>query len=512
MKIILDGKRFVARCTYQERHEAHRAGFMWSSETKDWSTFDMREAARLRKFFDEDVENLFKRFSVIETPWTGRRSDYEIKGQKLRDYQVRAVEWALSRNHSYIAYRMRLGKTPIGVSIMNAVRGRTLLVVPPNLISVWKKEITKWSMFLKSYKFQIIDGDTYGISKALNTIVILPHSFLPREPLRDLFLKEHFDLCLVDEAHHFKDHGAKSTRHLLGQGHLAPGIVQQCNKVVYLSGSPMPNRPKELHPILYASAQNTIDFLNEYSFGQKFCNGFQQRINGRRIWNFQGASNLEELHEKIKPFMLIKIQGEKKENLREEIILLESGEREELSKMEKNLRKQFTLKQILNRPTLGGIAQYRKGLGLSKVGTAAKHLEFDLELTNDSLLVLAWHRDVILSLANHLSRYGPKVILGGVKNEERQYIQKAFQNEKTKIIIAQISTMEGIDLSRANQVYFVEFDWVPKSNNQAMFRAISETKKSLVSVNYFVAKDSFEKYVLLANKNKKQVINTVIKE
>ena len=46
------------------------------------------------------------------------------------------------------------------------------------------------------------------------------------------------------------------------------------------------------------------------AYVKRYCNGYQFRAGNRKIWNVSGASNLEELYERTKPFVLRRLKND----------------------------------------------------------------------------------------------------------------------------------------------------------------------------------------------------------
>ena len=118
----------------------------------------------------------------------------------------------------------------------------------------------------------------------LDTLRLLPHRFL-----------------VVEEAHRFVNLTAQRTRALFGDvNNLLPdGLVHKFDKATFLSGTPMPNRPMELYPILKACAANSIDFRDKLEFGVRWCGAYE----GAWGWRFDGSSHEDDLSKRLRVFM-----------------------------------------------------------------------------------------------------------------------------------------------------------------------------------------------------------------
>jgi len=149
--------------------------------------------------------------------------------------------------------------------------------------------IVNWDILLAPAKEKDADGTTKTVMKG-----------------RLAQIKAHgFAACIYSEVHYAKS-GQKSLR---GQASLEIAEAVPCR--LCESGTPTPNRPKELLPVLQILGKVTKK--ESFHWLKHFCDGKQIVINrrGDRKWDFSGASNTAELAESIKSFAI----GRKKEQI-----------------------------------------------------------------------------------------------------------------------------------------------------------------------------------------------------
>jgi SWI/SNF-related matrix-associated actin-dependent regulator 1 of chromatin subfamily A len=472
-------------------------GFFWSPVSRQWETKKISIAARLREHFDQSAEKQIEVNSLeISPPWP---SGVLIPpDQQLLDFQDAGARFALQRNHSYLAFEQGLGKTPTAISILNTIGSPTLIICPPFLVENWKRELSKWLLKKSEPALNIESGKAVDISPKA-PVVILPDSLLDRKAIQEYAAARDFGLLIVDEAHRFK---SPTTKRTLALKSIAASIPRK----VFLSGTPMPNRPAELFPVVSAYAADTIDFMNFHDFAVKYCNAYQNQHG----WDYSGASNVEELGEKIKPFMLRFTKDEMLPELepKEERTILLSGvaERRQIKKMESSIVKKFgSVANIVKKQNLGEIAGYRREVGVKKISRAVEYIKDILESTTEQLLVFAWHVEVLEELTRQIT--DAELIYGATKNYERDQIVLRFQEEKTRVIVAQISTMVGYNLTKASRCIFVEASWSPADNAQAADRAHRIGQKDSVTVDYLVLAGSIDERVVNSFTIKQKNIN-----
>jgi len=94
-----------------------------------------------------------------------------------------------------------------------------------------------------------------------------------------------------------KNYKAKRTK-------LVKEVSQKIPHRLLLTGTPILNRPKELWTQLNIIEPRTWN--NFFSFGLRYCDGQKTRYG----WDFNGSSNIEELHDRLKTIMIRRTKSE----------------------------------------------------------------------------------------------------------------------------------------------------------------------------------------------------------
>lgn len=499
---------FICRCSFEDRATARDNHFFWNPMKKYWYTRKLSSAVRLKKYFDDSARARIKATSVEVLP-PGPFVIQTPKGKKLKHYQIDGARFALERNHSYLAFDMGLGKTATFIAVMNVINARTLIICPPFLVENWKREIREWAY----HKPEV--GVVETSNKVVNQnaqVILLPDSLLDKESIRNYLLNSEFKLLAVDEAHRFKTASAVRTKALF------ENITPHIPKVVLLSGTPMPNRPMELYPVLSHLAHNTIDFKSEHDFGVRYCGGFEKQIpvDGvmKIVWDYTGASNLDELKITTKNFMLRYTKAEMLPELHpkeERIVFLSGGGAKGIKKLEADVLKKLGpgLSNIMKNQGLGAVARYRSEIGLRKVRPAIQYISGVLE-AGETILVLAWHIAVLNELDLGLKNFKRRLITGATPKPTRQQMVNDIQRGKAQVLIAQITTMVGYNLTKSTRAIIVEPSWAPSDNQQAVDRIHRIGQKDSVIVDYLILPDSIDGRVVQSFMNKQKNINQAI--
>lgn len=501
MKISFSHGKFICAKGWGPRTDAALkiAGFEFDVEKKAWVTPRLRTAIRFKKHFAVSAQNYMNARLLKIKPWTGSLS--VPRGFKLKDFQEEAAIFALSRNKSYLALDPGLGKGVIAAVIARTLRGPVFYVCPPALVENVKAELEKWSV----PHYYIIPDSTVHRSEVYRHIkktIALCMGYSCGDPL-----------LVVDEAHRFKTITALRARHMFGTKKI-PGIQQLFDRQVWMSGTPLENRPIELYPVLSKVAPETIDFMNMNEYGKKYCAGFEEMdFNGNPEWNYKGASNMDELSQRVKKTFMLRLR--KEDVLKElppkqrEIILLGKNP-PQLLKMERAALAEHSPKDLVREKMSSNLSRYRHQLGLLKVKPAAEYIRTVLEGTIDPLIVFAYHQDVIALLAEKLKDYKPLTITGNDSREQKQRIVSQFQDGESPLLIANyLAGGLGFTLTRAPGAIAVEWSWVPGQNEQFEDRIHRIGQMMPVWIHYLVYQNSLDRTLLETNFRKKRVTSYI---
>lgn len=510
-------ERFICFCSFDEREIPRKAGFLWNDTKNYWFTFSCRVALKLQDYFKNSAKEEINRVMLLKLPVECDSIPFPKKLKPL-PFQLAATAFALERNRSYLALDPGLGKTIVASLIMNSLKAPVVYICPPFLVRNIQYEFEKWG--LPKRDIHIWSKDSQN---TFESVMIVPDSMLKSKELLaslnhflDTFKTEK-PILFIDEAHRFKSFEAARTRNLFGYRpknendfEETKGLTRLFNRVILLSGSPMPNRPMELYPVLNACAPEKIDFMYQHAYGIYFCNAKQDE---RGHWDYSGSSNMKELGERIKggdfPFMLrLRKELLKLPPVLEEVVILEPLLPPTLLNMEKKLLEEHSPEDLMQ-SELGEehISSYRRELGMHKAKDSIEYIKSILEETNDNVLIGVFHKSVAEAVTVALKEFNPLTISGNTPKDERFDIVNKYQSSKDhRVLVAQyLAGGIGFNITKANHVIFVEFSWTPSDNSQFIDRAHRYGQKDSVLVKYLVYKNSLDRPILETNLRKKQI-------
>lgn len=371
----------------------------------------------------------------------------------FQEFGWRHVAKQLEKRKAYLlADEMGLGKTAQALKVAEKLRPQTMLIVcPASLVDNWSREILMWSPSL-AHRAAIISY--HRLVKALAP----PH------------IEELIDFVIVDEAHYMRSPKTKWTEFICGS------LYPITRKMLFLSGTPMPNYPIQLWPMLSLIAPEY--FGHYWNFAKRYANAHQETIpqksiNGvrqsKKVWNVKGASNLEELQQLMRNKCMLRrtkqqVLSQLPPKIYSTIYLRDVKQPSGLKIDWDNLG----LEQLQQLEKQEHVSTARRQLGIAKCATALEYIALVLEETH-KVVVFAHHREVMQRLRYGLQNYGVVGISGETPEKERVKAINRFQTDPTaRVFLGSIQASGvGITLTAASVVIFVEKDWTPGNNEQA---------------------------------------------
>ncbi len=492
----------------------------WKMGAGHWTTRKLKEAARFEQHADDFAKRIFRKLALkrMALPPGGFHdidSGTFLPGPLMKFQRERGIPFILKQNRTYLAHQPGLGKSAQFITAVSVKPGPALIICPNFLKRTWAREITKWFIYDFPH-IQVVPESARASEMDWGAdFVICSDSMLAKDWVMDSILKAKFRFIAVDEAHRFKNPEAARTVALFGgrqKGLLSKGLIYNSEHVTFLSGTPLLSRPIELWTVLYAAAPEVIDFMSYADFGFHFCGPTQ---NDRGQYLFLGAHNEDELNERIMGTFMQRIT--KAEVLPDlpskirEVIYVDDNREREVVELDHELTQMFET-SFTKPKALGEWATLRHINGLAKTRWAAQFVDQILsEDDSESIILYAYHRDVVADLAGLLIKYRPMVIIGGVAEEKRTNFEDLFQSGKRRLIIGNLRAMNlGITLTRATRVVFVEYSETPSENEQGEDRANRIGSKWSVFCQYLVLPNSLDEIYLNMLLKKQKTIKKVI--
>ena len=446
---------------------------------------------------------------IQEEKKLNREVDYSPYSKRPpMEHQKVAIEKLLANDRYILADDMGLGKTTSAIiaSMESGVK-KVLIICPASLKINWQREIENYS----DKKTLIVEGKKWGSTfdyYIINYDIIKNYHSMESvalgEEIRQPILKEKFDLVIIDEAHYISNPTAQRTK-------LINDIVDKIPKVWLLTGTPMTSRPINYYNILKI-VQSPIA-LNWQTYVKRYCGGYQFTVNGKKIWNTGGATNLDELRDRTKNLVLRRMKTDILD-LPDKIITpifldLKSTfydeELEDFMRITNDNKNKESISITINR-----LMKVRQVIAYEKVEFTSEIIDRCLE--QGKKVIVFTNFTMTLDMLHEKYKKNSVVLDGRMSKEKRQQSVDRFQNEdKIKIFISNIiAGGVGITLTSAEVVIMNDLSFVPAHHSQAEDRAFRYGQKKNVIVYYPIFENTMEKIVYNILNKKKNIIDQVM--
>lgn len=407
------------------------------------------------------------------------------------------------------------------IGIANAKKmERVLVICPANIRMNWRREVLKWSTIPSPRSYPVTKAAD-GISPSAN-FVMISYELCRNEALHAALYDLKWDMIVVDEAHYLKDKGAGRTQAVFGGGRKGEfskrALVDKADKVVCLTGTPLPNRPRECFTIASALHPESIDWMNFDEFTYRFNpSGRMENHSTGTMFNREEKGRLPELQARLRSnFMIRRLKKEVLKDLpdkRYELTYVEpTGAINEIIARERML--DFSIEDLSDpfAEIWGQISTIRREMGEAKLPRAVEHLKFLLDVMEvPKVVVFSHHRSVMDRLFEAMSDYGIVQLRGGMSVGAKMKSIDSFVNDpKVRIFSGQMeSAGVGIDglQNVCTHCVVIEASWVPGVNEQAVDRLHRNGQHGNVIAQFLVVEGSLDERVLAAVLDKTDTIH-----
>lgn len=384
----------------------------------------------------------------------------------------------------------RVGKTGSAIMAADDIQAaRTLVITTASGRPVWVRGFSDWSAY------DLATEAVYGkITKAHENADRLIVSWSEVVKHRDALEAMDFDLLILDESHYAKSVEAKRTEAVFGQfnGRLrTPAICDGIPAVWCLTGTPIPNAPNDLYPMLRALAPERLtddhgptDVTKYNDFLHRYCVVRQKKINGwTRVDVVVGGKNEAELRDRMQGFWLRRTQQDV--GIQAPIfdilpIHISAKDRKQIEATVPDAMDVLAAAETGETKTLEiHLGTLRRVTGTIKASGVAAAVKDEFASGLDKVVLMCWHKDVMEALAKELSAYGVVRLDGSTDPTQRDAaVQSFMHDDSTRVFIGQVlAAGEAIDLSAAAELIFVESSFVPKDMAQAALRITNHGQK-----------------------------------
>lgn len=401
------------------------------------------------------------------------------------------------------------------IGIANQMQAEHILIVCPASVRLhWQRFVRDWSIVPRVTTYPILRSSS-GVNPFAN-YVIISYDLIRNEELHEALCMVNWDLIVCDEAHYLKSIDVKRTRAIFGGGR---GVfknrilAEKAKRIVGLTGTPLPNRPRESYTLARALCWESIDWLTY----DDFCYRFNPSGRMDSGWVEEKKGRLPELQSRLRCNFMVR--RHKKDVLKEL-----PDKQFDLTYVEPN----GAIRDVLSREALigfnvgdlknphlefgGEVSTVRREMGEAMIPSVVEHIRYLLDVVElPKLVIFSHHKSVMDYLWASLENYGIVEIRGGTGIRARDLIVQQFQADPNiRVFSGQMQASgEGIDglQNVCTHAVFTEPSWVPKDNEQCADRLHRMGQHGNVIIQLMVVEGSIAERILATTIDKAHTIH-----
>jgi SNF2 family DNA or RNA helicase len=420
-----------------------------------------------------------------------------VLGGELAPFQWAGVRYALDARRVFLADEQGLGKTVEALATLEADSAFPAVVVCPASLKLnWEREASKW---LPHRSIAVVHGRVAvpptGDITILNYEIVAAH----REALARLRPRA----LVVDESHLCKNPQAKRTQAVR---RLSEAVAPDALRLA-LTGTPVLNHADEL-----ISQLRVLGRLDDFGSGARFKRQFRGQLSEERLhWHLRRRCFVRRLKAEVLPQLPAKRQvvvpvpldNEREYRLAEEDVIAWLREQPlDLRELDAKVAAATRAERLAQLTTLQRLA------ARGKLHAALAWIH-DFLASGEPLVVFARHVEVQIAV---LERFPHALhILGSDAIGERDDAVRAFQDpEGPQLLVAATRVAsQGITLTRASNVAFLELEWTPAMHDQAEDRLHRIGQRDAVTAWYLLAAETIDEMMARVIDRKRGLIAAV---
>lgn len=477
-------------------------GRRWSPELRAWLCPAGPEALKMLRGWGFTIRPdvlAWEQQWLNPTPVVRARID-NIPGlkKKLYPFQAEGVGFIEDRGgRVLIGDEMGLGKTVQALAWLQHKGNSALpavVVCPASLKGNWERECREWTTLTPC----VLSGTKPSKIPALSLLIInydILHYW--KEELNKIVTT-----VILDECHFIKNPKAIRTK-------ATKEFCKGKKHVIALSGTPIVNRPIEFFTTLNLLAPDA--FSRYWDFTQRYCDA---KHNGYG-WDLSGASNIEELHQRLdRNIMIRRLKSDVLKDLPEKTrtvvpLALNGNEGLYTSALREALgawqdEKPDPLRDITQ------ISALRQATMDAKFDMCCEWIDNFLE-TGRKLVVFDIHHKTTDRLMEKYNKIA--VALDGRTDPRlRSEVVERFQTDPSvQILIGNVQVAgTGFTMTAAQDAVFLEYPWTPGELSQSEDRIHRIGQKGAANIYYLVAQNTLEEDIIQLIEEKRKVLNGVL--
>ena len=391
----------------------------------------------------------------------------------LRPFQVDGVNWLGQHPKAVLADDMGLGKTVQAIYALRLLFNEgqidnVMVVCPKSLLANWEHEFTKWAPELSRVRLvpkTSIREDAWRIVLPAIHVVLTNYEQVRNPP--NILRERGVDVIIADEAHRIRNIGSQ----------VAQGLRKvPAGRFWALTGTPVERDPEDLATIL-----SVLD-SNRFSVSDK---------------RLHPAS----LRSQARPYILRRLKAEVLSELPEvwesqQVLDLLPGQRKSYDRVLRRVSDSQGDDILATINELRAICDYDEATGESVKSDRIMEIIEDVVAAGEKAVVFSYLLKPLDNLQERLEKR--KIIVLGLRgsmspDERQEAIDEFKTRDCAHVILCSLRVAgEGLTLTEANHVAFLNEWWNPSANSQARDRVVRIGQRKGVRVYKFKCRNTIE--------------------
>ena len=407
--------------------------------------------------------------------------------ERLRPFQIEGSRWLIQRDKAILADDMGLGKTVQTIAALRVLfnEGRifsSLIVCPKSLLANWEEELSSWSPELARLRVTPQPSIREQVWKAVwgkVHILLTNYEQLRTTPLA--LRQSELHIVVADEAHRIRNADSQT----------AQGIRRLGTKRFWaLTGTPIERDPEDLATMLATLEPD------------------RSSVTDKRL-------HPSSLRSQARPYVLRRLKADVLDELPrvlESVLTLEllPDQRESYSRVLRGLSKSDGASTLATINRLRAICDYDSRSGQSAKVDRIIEIVQDVATAGEKSVVFSYLLEPLTVLRTELERLlGRETVIelrGSMSATDRTEAIQRFKHDTDvhSILCSTRVAGEGLTLTEANHVIFLNQWWNPSANAQARDRVVRIGQRKGVRVYQFKCKHTIEETLesILARKSR----------
>ena len=416
-----------------------------------------------------------------------------VPSSKLRSFQEFGVRWLVKRQAGILADDMGLGKTAQALRalqelILNGTILSGIVVCPKSLLANWELECSRWVPDLIVLRAVPPINEANEVwSAILGRAHIIITSYQQLRPIPKSLAEGSLDLVIADEAHRLRRSEAKVVKSFR---------LLKAERIWALTGTPIERHEVDLATLLSLLVPTRFSIRS-------------------------ASVGIDNLRRQARPFLLRRLKRHMLDELPDVIDTKELIELTETQEQAYALAKSKPLShdigEILKRFNLmRSICDLDPGSESSAKLDRIEDVLHAVQEAGEKAVVFSYLLRPLHVLAKRLENRYPNLgvvsLTGKLTNEERDRVLQEFKTEQRIVALLCSSRVggEGLTLTEANHVIFINEWWNPSANDQARDRVVRLGQERIVHVHRFRCKGTIEESLERILKHKNETFTSVI--